>query len=119
MPAIMRIRARGRTRLTNGLRRVGVTTDILGEGPVWDVAEQALYWVDIRGQAIRRLDGSSGTVQTWTMPDLISCLALREGGGLIVALRTQVAFWTPERGLEPLAPHGGHEAMRFNDGRCD
>jgi sugar lactone lactonase YvrE len=33
--------------------------DALGEGPVWSMAEQALYWVDIDGRRIRRatLDG--------------------------------------------------------------
>ncbi|MGH8760623.1 MAG: SMP-30/gluconolactonase/LRE family protein, partial [Burkholderiales bacterium] len=30
------------------MQRVGEQTDVLGEGPVWDVEEQALYWVDIR-----------------------------------------------------------------------
>ncbi len=28
----------------------------LGEVPVWDVAEQALYWVDIEGRLLQRLD---------------------------------------------------------------
>ena len=38
-------------------KRVGEQTDILGESPIWNEDEQALYWVDIRRPAVRRLDG--------------------------------------------------------------
>ena len=34
--------------------------DSLGEGPLWDVAEQALYVIDIVGKAVHRYDPSSG-----------------------------------------------------------
>ncbi|HYZ63241.1 MAG TPA: SMP-30/gluconolactonase/LRE family protein [Acetobacteraceae bacterium] len=104
----------------SGLRRVGATTDVLGEGPIWDTEEQALYWVDIRSRLIRRMDGRTGDVQSWLVPDLVSCLALRSGGpGLVLAMRTGIAFWTPEAGVTSMVPHGGGEDMRFNDGRCD
>jgi sugar lactone lactonase YvrE len=29
---------------------------VLGEGALWDVAEQALYWVDIKGRRMHRFD---------------------------------------------------------------
>ncbi|MBM3518244.1 MAG: SMP-30/gluconolactonase/LRE family protein [Alphaproteobacteria bacterium] len=29
---------------------------VLAEGPVWDVQEQALYWVDILGRTFNRFD---------------------------------------------------------------
>ena len=29
---------------------------VLGEGALWDVAEQALYWVDIKGRRVHRYD---------------------------------------------------------------
>ena len=31
--------------------------DLLGECPLWDEREQALWWVDIHGRAIKRYDG--------------------------------------------------------------
>ena len=34
------------------VRRIGITRDKLGEGPLWDVAEQALYWLDSRGPSV-------------------------------------------------------------------
>lgn len=34
----------------------------LGEGPLWDEANQKLYYVDINGQSICRLDPATGKV---------------------------------------------------------
>ena len=39
----------------------------LGEGPVWVAAEQALYWVDIKGRKIFRL-GQDGQRNEWPTP---------------------------------------------------
>lgn len=101
--------------------RVGSQTDILGESPIWDDRLQALYWVDIRAPAIRRLDHRSGEIRSWSMPGLVGSIALVEDGRLLVALRSEVALFDTASGeLQPLAalpqPVDGH---RFNDGRCD
>lgn len=101
--------------------RVGGQTDILGESPIWDERVQALYWVDIRRPALRRLDHASGEVTTWPLPELVGSIALVEDGRLLVALGSDVAFFCPASGeLQPVAalpqPVPGH---RFNDGRCD
>ncbi len=32
---------------------------LVGEGPVWDVAEQALYYIDIAGKTVFRWDPAS------------------------------------------------------------
>jgi sugar lactone lactonase YvrE len=103
------------------VRAVGGTTDILGEGPVWDVREQALYWVDIRGPALRRLDGASATVTSWPMPEMIGSMAVREAGGVLVALRSALMFFDPASGrLDRVAAPEAHlEGHRFNDGKCD
>ena len=42
------------------IERVGETIDRLGESPLWDFEEAALYWVDSRGPTIRRLDWATG-----------------------------------------------------------
>ncbi len=101
--------------------RVGSQTDLLGECPLWDAEEQALYWVDIRRPAIRRLDYASGRIDTWNMPDLVGSIAFAEDGRLLVALRDSVALYDPAAGsletiARPVAHPPGH---RFNDGRCD
>jgi hypothetical protein len=42
---------------------------LLGEGPVWDVGEQRLYWVDIKRRLIHRFAPDTGTDETWPMPE--------------------------------------------------
>jgi sugar lactone lactonase YvrE len=103
------------------VRRIGDTIDILGEGPVWDVQEQAFYWLDIRGCRVRRYDWSSGRTQSWTLPEMVGSLAVRERGGLLLAMRSSISFFDPATGaLERVAaPEAGRENMRFNDGKCD
>ena len=104
-----------------GIRRAGDTTDLLGESPVWCEREQALYWVDVRGPFIRRHDHATGETRSWPMPELAGSLALRESGGLVVALATALAFFDVDTGtLERVAaPEAGIAHRRFNDGRCD
>ena len=102
-------------------RRIGDATDILGEGPVWCPRAQALWWVDIKAPAVRRWEAATGAVRSWPMPEPVGSLALRAGGGLLVALKRGLAFLDTDTGaLTPAAPPHGEDAdMRFNDGRCD
>ena len=58
----------------------------VGEGPVWDVAEQALYWIDILGKQVFRHEPASGQTRQWAVPDIIGSMALSANGGAIVAL---------------------------------
>ena len=103
------------------LTRIGDQRDILGECPLWHVDEQALYWVDIRAPAIRRLDWVQQTVDSWPMPGLVGAIALAEGGRLIVALPDQIALF--DRKDKTLATvvriDDAFDGHRFNDGRCD
>ncbi|MXO60093.1 SMP-30/gluconolactonase/LRE family protein [Altererythrobacter salegens] len=62
----------------------------VGEGPVWDFAEQALYYIDIVGKAVFRWDPATNDLKSWDVPDIIGSMALREEGGAIVALGTGV-----------------------------
>lgn len=103
------------------LTRIGTQTDILGECPLWHADEQALYWVDIRAPAVRRLDYRTGVVESWSMPDLVGSIAFADNGQLIVALPDRLALFdrvnrrfTALAELTDVPP--GH---RFNDGRCD
>jgi sugar lactone lactonase YvrE len=76
----------------------------VGEGPVWDVAEQALYYIDIVEKAVFRWDPASSDVKRWDMPDIIGSMALREDGGAIVALGAGVHTLDFTTGaVEPLA----------------
>lgn len=93
----------------------------VGECPLWHPEEQALYWVDIEGYAIHRLDPASGAHQHWKMASEPSALARSESGGLIVSLRRGFAHFDPDSGeLTDIAPAPYDTATtRFNDGRTD
>ena len=93
----------------------------LGEAPVWDVAEQALYWVDIEGRLLQRYRPATGSVDRWAMPERIACFALREKGGLIVAFASGIAFYDlATRAIDWIArPEADKPHNRFNEGKCD
>ena len=93
----------------------------LGECPVWSVTERVLYWADITGRAIHRFDPASGQDQAWHFPDDIGSFALRDGGGLLVALGTELYLVELDTmAIERVgAAATGRGETRFNDGRCD
>ena len=68
------------------ITRVDLPRCSVGEGPVWDVAEQALYYIDILEKNVQRWHPASGAHLTWQLPDIVGSMALRENGGAIVAL---------------------------------
>ncbi len=95
--------------------------DLLGESPFWHPDEQRLYWVDIPGRRLRRLDPQGGAVDNWAMPSEPGCIAPAEAGGLVIALRDGI-YRAPQWGgalvLLQAAPHDT-ATMRFNDGKAD
>lgn len=93
----------------------------LGEVPVWDVGERALYWVDIEGKLLQRYRPSTGAVDRWEMPERIACFALREEGGLIVAFASGIALYDLDTGaIDWIArPEADKPGNRFNEGKCD
>lgn len=97
------------------------TQDLLGESPIWCERDQVLYWVDVRGPGLRRLDPATGKIDVWALPELVGSLAVREQGGLLLAMQSGLAFFDLRNGkldfiLSPEAPEG---KFRLNDGKCD
>jgi sugar lactone lactonase YvrE len=114
----------GNAPMETPLERIGTQRDQTGESPLWSVAEQALYWVDIAGRQLRRCDWARGTVQSWTAPGRIACIALHAEGGLLGAMENRIVHLWPGEGdtlrLQVLHEvHFPEPGMRFNDGRCD
>jgi L-arabinonolactonase len=101
--------------------RIGTQRNILGEGPLWDVAEQALYWVDGEGRQILRCDPATQVIKSWSMPTTIGSMALRARGGAVVALKSGIHLFDFESGrLTPVAdPEANDSRTRFNDGKVD
>jgi sugar lactone lactonase YvrE len=94
---------------------------IVGESPLWHQAERRLYWVDIQGKKVHRFDPETCCNETFNLPDLVTCVAFRAKGGLLLALRKQFAFFDPNSSkLEILATIEADKINnRFNDGRVD
>ena len=93
---------------------------VLGEGPVWVAREQALYWVDIKGYRIFRLDGC-GERSEWSTPMRICSIVPCASGGFIGGTDRGIARIDPaaER-FEIITNPEEHLAHnRFNDGKVD
>ena len=99
-----------------------------GESPVWSVAEQALFWVDIPGRALHRWS-ADGHVQ-WQCDEMIACIAPHAPtaghppGQWIAGMESGIFTVEPGDGgrlaATPVAQVAHATAgMRFNDGRCD
>ena len=94
--------------------------DVLGEGTMWSVREQALYWVDILGHRVNRL-AADGTVESWQLDDYVGWLVEREQGGLIAGIgRDFVRLSLSPLAVEPIAsPEPELEGNRVNDAKAD
>ena len=106
-------------------KAIASSRDRVGECPVWSVAENALYWVDIEGKQIRRWSPASDAVQSWTLPERVGCIALTPAVGRIVAAM-ETGVYVVQLGEAPavqldclVAVTHPAPGMRFNDGRCD
>jgi sugar lactone lactonase YvrE len=97
------------------------TPMVLGESPLWDPDHAVLYWIDIPGKAVHRLDPARDVHTSWPVPSEPGTIALHENGGLIVPLRNGIAHLDTETGaLRDLLPAPyDPKVLRFNDGRCD
>lgn len=93
----------------------------VGEGAVWDVADELLWWVDIKQGLIQRYDPVSGRNDTFDFGEPVGCLSRRDAGGLIVAAQSGFYLFDPETGgREALAdPESDQPGNRFNDGATD
>lgn len=92
-----------------------------GEGAVWDVRDAALWWCDIPAGALYRYDPRSGSNEHHDLGEPLGCFALRERGGLVVALQSGFWFYDPKsREKTPITdPEADRPANRFNDGATD
>ena len=99
---------------------VDVKTE-LGEGPLWDVDEQRIYWIDSFGAKVFRCAPDGSEVRAWEVPEKIGSMALRKDGGAIVSLRTGLYALDFDSGdCAPIAdPEADLPSTRLNDGKVD
>ena len=100
--------------------------NLVGESPIWDVEERRLYWVDSTGRrvgkpALWRMDPRTGKVEHWRLDRDVGALALRRGGGAVLALDDGFYFFDFESGRLELIQlvDADQPRTRLNDGKCD
>ena len=93
----------------------------LGEGPLWDVKEQRLYWIDSSAAEIYSAKEDGSDVKRYFVPSHIGSMALREKGGAVLALANGFSLY--DFATQKLTHIGDPEAdepeNRLNDGKVD
>jgi L-arabinonolactonase len=96
--------------------------DLLGECVLWDEPAQALWWTDIEGRVLHRLDWPSRRLESFATPRRLASFGLLETGReLIAAFDNGFAVFDPASGaVTDLAkPEGLTAGIRLNDGKVD
>lgn len=104
--------------------KIDILVDVkttLGEGPLWDVDEQRLYWVDSADGRIFRSTADGRELRAWQVPEKIGSMALRKNGGAVVSLARGLHFLDFQSGLLDLIidPEPNSLNNRLNDGKVD
>ena len=104
--------------------RIEVLVDVkttLGEGPLWDVDEQRLYWIDSFDGRVFRCTHKGGEVRAWDVPQKIGSMALRTGGGAVVSLQRGFHLLDFKTGdvQHIVDPEPDKPNNRLNDGKVD
>jgi sugar lactone lactonase YvrE len=95
---------------------------ILGEGPVHDARDEALYFVDIKGQRLHRLSLRDNAQTSWDMPEPIGWVLPRASSpGFIAGFKSGFATVTlAPFAITPIgAPEPDRETNRLNDAKVD
>lgn len=100
----------------------GDVVAMLGECPVWNIEEQALYWEDIEGKRIHRFDPSTGKTVSRELPGRPGSFVFTQTPGrLLVAMEADLEWLDWESGAIEhfVAVEDPALGNRLNDGRCD
>ena len=102
------------------IKPVGSRVSQWGEGPIfW---EEHLIYVDIEGHALIRLNGETGSEETWEMNERIGTVVPMQEGGFLCAGDSGIYSFDPDSGTKTnLADPEADKRPenRFNDGKCD
>lgn len=101
------------------IQAIGKRHSLWGEGPIW--WNDSLYYVDIEGKAIVRLNPDTGEEITWEFSERIGCIAPCNNGQLLYAGDNGISiFDTHTKKSAPITDPEPHlPDNRFNDGKCD
>lgn len=69
---------------------------------MWDVTEEALYFLGNIGKKVYRFHPGTGVTTSWDVPEVITALALREQGGAFIS-----RIWIDESVMVTIESHRG------------
>jgi sugar lactone lactonase YvrE len=99
------------------------TQDILGEGPLWNEADQRIWWTDIHACRLLRADPATGAFDVIAVPERVSSFAFLEGDArrILAAFASGLGLFDLHTGAVTwiARPEPAGSGRRFNDGRVD
>lgn len=103
------------------LTRIDAVRCMVGEAPVWDEREQALYLLDIPSQRVLRYDPVSQDLRDWKTPSAPTALALGQDGNVFVASGDAILTLDLASGECTKVARATDQAPNatLNDGRAD
>ena len=92
----------------------------LGESPIWDGRERALYWIDGRKPSINRFEPASGRNRAISTPEAPHAIAFTRTHRVLCAFDASLGFYDRETGaVERVATPIAGVDDNLNDGACD
>ena len=93
----------------------------LGEGPVWDVPRQRLWFVDIMRGHVHQFDPTTRGDRVFEIGQPVSAVVPTSAGGLMMAVKDGFARLDVETGevTSVARIEGARSENRMNDGACD
>ena len=104
-----------------GFTVIDAPQTVIGEGPMWSVRDQVLYWIDVVSRRIFRLRPETGRVDVRDLPYAPSAVIPRASGGLLLITKKGMAlmdFDRPELESVPVSLVDFKKEL-FNDAKCD
>lgn len=92
---------------------------LLGESPVWDPETGDIWWVDVTGKKLFRLDGGSRDVVRWNTPECPGFVVLTAPCRPAVGMQTGIYVFDPQRTNFDLLVSFEKAGHRFNDATVD
>jgi len=96
--------------------------DKIGEGAMWCPVERVVYWLDVPPPSVlHRFNPATERHDTWPMPEMITALAKRANGTLLIASHQGINVFDPATGKieRKVSPEADVPGNRSNDGAPD
>jgi sugar lactone lactonase YvrE len=92
----------------------------VGEGALWDVPTQRLYWIDIAGKMLHVYSPHEKKMHDYCMPSEIGTVVVIDSSKVLIALAHSICEFNleTEELTEKIRPEINADAVRFNDGKC-